>query len=217
MLHNIRRHLAARLMSITPIVIAAAILSSQTHAGEAIGPQIGKAAPSFTLQSMDGKPVALKDFKGKRVVLEWTNHECPFVKKHYESNNMQSLQEELTKDGTVWLSIISSAPKKQGYITAEKAKSLTESRKALPTEVLFDPSGNVGHSYAAKTTPHMYIIDEQGTLVYMGGIDSIPSADKSDIAKATNYVSAAVGELDQGKKISQPKTRPYGCSIKYDS
>ncbi len=178
-------------------------------------PEIGKPAPSFSLKNTEGKEVSLASLKGKTVVLEWTNHECPFVKKHYESGNMQKLQKDLTADGTVWLSIISSAPGKQGHVSSKQANDLTSSRDAHPTAVLFDPTGEVGKQYSAKTTPHMYIIDKKGTLQYMGGIDSIPSADKADITKATNYVTQAMDELKAGKDISKPKTRPYGCSVKY--
>lgn len=180
-------------------------------------PEVGKAAPTFTLKNTEGKEVSLADYKGKTVILEWTNHLCPFVKKHYESGNMQSLQKTATADDIVWLSIISSAPGKQGFVSADEANDLTKKRKASPSHVLFDPSGEVGMAYSAKTTPHMYIIDPDGTLQYMGGIDSIPSANQDDIKKATNYVTQAIQELKAGKTISQPKTRPYGCSVKYDA
>ncbi|VUD47621.1 Thiol-disulfide oxidoreductase ResA [Thalassocella blandensis] len=195
----------------------ALIFSMLFTAGAFASPDIGKPAPEFTLKNTDGKEVNLADFKGKTVVLEWTNHQCPFVKKHYESGNMQKLQKEATGEGIVWLSIISSAPGKQGFVSSDEAKDLTKSRKAVPSQVLFDPSGKVGKAYSAKTTPHMYIIDDKGTLQYMGGIDSIPSANQDDIGKATNYVTQAIKELKAGKTISQPKTRPYGCSVKYDA
>ena len=174
-------------------------------------------APDFTLQDKNGKQVSLSDFKGKHVVLEWTNHLCPYVKKHYESNNMQALQQKYTEQDVVWLSIISSAPGKQGYVEADEAKALTESRNASPSHVLFDPEGDVGKAYSAKTTPHMYIIDPEGDLVYAGGIDSIKSAYPADIPKAEAFFDLAMAADLKGEKIAKPLTPPYGCSIKYKS
>ena len=176
---------------------------------------IGKKAPDFTAVDSNGKTVALKDFAGKKVILEWTNDQCPFVKKHYNSGNMQSLQEKYQKDGVVWLSVISSAEGKQGFVNAEQANTLTKTRKAKPNHVLLDPTGTIGKMYSAKTTPHMYIIDEKGVLNYMGAIDSIRSANPSDIPKSVNYVDLAMSELASGKSPSQPVTKPYGCSVKY--
>lgn len=177
--------------------------------------RIGEPAPEFTLPGADGKSHSLAGYKGKYVVLEWTNHECPFVKKHYQSGNMQAHQKELTGKGVVWLSIVSSAKGKQGHVEAAEALELTRSRGAAPTAVLLDPSGEVGRKYDAKTTPHMYVIAPDGTLVYMGGIDSIPSADTDDIAQATPYVKVALGEAMAGKPVTNASTKPYGCSIKY--
>ena len=175
----------------------------------------GNPAPDFTLPSADGSDVSLSDFAGKTVILEWTNHGCPFVQKHYKSGNMQSLQTRYTGDDAVWLSIISSAPGKQGHVSADKALTLTEARDAKPTHVLLDEDGTVGRLYGAKTTPHMYIIDPKGTLIYAGGIDSIPSANPQDIEKAMPYVKLALDEAMAGKPVSQAQTRPYGCSVKY--
>ncbi len=149
------------------------------------------------------------------MVLEWTNHECPFVRKHYGSGNMQAQQKELTGKGAVWLSIVSSAPGKQGYVDAGKAAELTKSRGAAPTAVLLDPTGEVGRKYDARTTPHMFIVAPDGRLIYMGGIDSIASSDQDDIAVATPYVKVALGEALAGKPVSKPSTKPYGCSVKY--
>ena len=177
--------------------------------------KVGEPAPAFTLPGSDGAPHALADYKGKYVVLEWTNHECPFVKKHYSSGNMQSTQKELTGKGAVWLSVISSAPGKQGHVDAAGASTLTKSRGAAPTAVLLDPSGDVGHKYEAKTTPHMYIVGPDGKLIYMGGIDSIPSSDAGDIAQATPYVKVALAEAMGGKPVTHATTKPYGCSVKY--
>lgn len=174
----------------------------------------GEAAPDFTLTDTYGKTHSLAEFKGKTVILEWTNHECPFVKKHYESNNMQQLQKKYTDKDVIWLSIISSAEGKQGFVSGEKANQLTASRKANPSFVLFDTDGKVGKSYNAKTTPHMYIINADGKLIYKGGIDSIQSTDQADIAKAVNYVDKAMTEHLAGKAVSESNTAPYGCGIK---
>lgn len=195
------------------IAIAAGSLFVGSAAAKAT---IGQAAPGFTLTSSEGKEVSLTDYAGKTVILEWTNHDCPFVKKHYGSGNMQDLQVAYTDDDTVWLSIISSAPGKQGHVSPDEARELTTSRGAKPTHVLFDPTGEVGRNYGAKTTPHMYIIDDTGTLLaYNGAIDSIPSANPADIAKAKNYVKTAMTALAAGEKPNPATTKPYGCSVKY--
>jgi peroxiredoxin len=178
-------------------------------------PIIDKPAPAFSAKSISGKTVSLSEFRGKTVVLEWTNHQCPFVQKHYNSDNMQTLQRKYTKDGVVWLTLISSAPGKQGYVSADKAKQLTTDRKAAPSDILLDSDGVVGKLYGAKTTPHMYIIDGEGILRYMGGIDSIRSTDQADIKRADNYVKNGLDELMAGKAIAQTVSSPYGCSIKY--
>jgi peroxiredoxin len=174
-------------------------------------------APDFSLINSQGEKVSLADFKGKHVVLEWTNHLCPYVAKHYNSDNMQSLQRKYTENDVVWLSIISSAPGKQGYVDASEANQLTSSRNASPSHVLFDPSGEVGKMYSAKTTPHMYIIDPAGQLRYAGGIDSIKSANPSDIPKAENYLDVGLAALLSGQEVKKKLTPPYGCSIKYQS
>jgi len=179
--------------------------------------KVEQAAPDFNLVNSNGQSVNLSDYKGKFVVLEWTNHLCPYVKKHYESDNIPSMQRKYTDQDIVWLSIISSAPGKQGYIDGPKSDDLTASRNAAPTHVLFDPEGTVGKSYAAKTTPHMYIIDPEGTLKYAGGIDSIKSAKIADIAKAENYVDSALTALLAGNDVKKKLTPPYGCSVKYKS
>lgn len=176
---------------------------------------IGEEAPNFELVDSNGSKQSLEQYRGKKVILEWTNHKCPFVEKHYGAENMQALQKRYTEEGVVWLSIISSAEGKQGYVTAEEANELTSSRNAAPSHVLFDPSGEVGRAYAAKTTPHMYIIDEKGMLKYNGAIDSISSANPADIPKADNYVDLAMASLAAGEEIKKPLTRPYGCSVKY--
>lgn len=181
------------------------------------GVKVDKLAPNFNLTDSKGNTVSLSDYQGKYVVLEWTNHLCPYVKKHYESDNMQALQRKYTEKDVVWLSIISSAPGKQGYVDSSEAEALTASRNAAPTHVLFDPEGDVGKMYGAKTTPHMYIIDPKGELRYAGGIDSIKSARQSDIPKAVNYVDESLTSLLNGDGVKKKLTPPYGCSVKYKS
>jgi peroxiredoxin len=176
---------------------------------------VGQPAPDFTGVDSNGNQHTLSQYKGKTVVLEWTNHDCPYVKKHYNSGNMQKLQKQATADGVVWLSIISSRPGKQGHVSGAKANELTQSRNAAPTAVILDETSEIGLLYGAKTTPHMYIIDKTGQLVYMGGIDSIPSSNEADIAGAKNYVRVALDAIAAGKAIEDSVTRPYGCSVKY--
>jgi peroxiredoxin len=177
--------------------------------------EIGKAAPDFTLPDSFGKNHSLSDYEGKVVVLEWLNHGCPFVKKHYNSGNMQKLQKMAKEKEVIWFSIISSAPGKQGYSTPEQANETAQELNAKPLAILLDPEGTVGKLYDAKTTPHMYIIDKEGLLVYNGGIDDIRSANVDDIAKAKNYVLLVLEELLSGKEVSVKTSQPYGCSVKY--
>ena len=177
--------------------------------------QVGQPAPDFTGVDSNGNQHTLSQYKGKTVVLEWTNHDCPYVKKHYNSGNMQALQKQARADGVVWLSIISSKPGKEGHVDGGKANRLTRSRNAAPTAVILDETSEIGLLYGAKTTPHMYIVDKSGQLVYMGGIDSIPSSNAADIAGAKNYVRAALDAMAAGKAIEDSVTRPYGCSVKY--
>ena len=176
---------------------------------------VGQPAPDFTGADSNGDTQRLSDYRGKVVVLEWTNHECPFVAKHYGAGNMQAQQKAATGKGVAWLSVISSAPGYEGHVSAAEANQLTARRGASPTAVILDPEGKIGRLYEAKTTPHMYIIDQDGKLVYMGGIDSIPSANAADVPKATQYVRQALSEVLAGKPVSQAVTRPYGCSVKY--
>ena len=178
-------------------------------------PLVGKTAPEFTAVDSNGVRHALSEQRGSIVVLEWTNHDCPFVRKHYGGNNMQSLQKDAKAKNVVWWSIISSAPGKQGHVSPAEANELTQRRNAAPAAVLLDPDGTIGRLYGARTTPHMYIIDPQGTLVYMGGIDDKPSADPADIATSTNYVRTALAKLENGQPVEPSSTRPYGCSVKY--
>lgn len=178
-------------------------------------PETGKPAPDFTLPSADGKPVQLSSLKGKWVVLEWFNTGCPFVRKHYDSKNMQGLQKKYGDKGVAWYAVVSSKPGKQGHLTAAQAQETLKNEGMNAAGILLDPKGDVGRLYQAKTTPHMFVIDPRGVLVFMGGIDDKPSTDADDITGARNHVAAALDEGRAGKKISVPTTRPYGCSVKY--
>ncbi len=178
-------------------------------------PEIGQPAPDFTALDSKGNSLSLRQYRGRPVVLEWTNADCPYTRKHYISGNMQSVQALAQKSGVVWLSVISSAPGKQGYVNGPAADALTQSRGAVPSAVLLDPTGTIGRLYGAKTTPHMFVIDKNGTLQYMGGIDSIATADPSDIPNAEPYLKEAMLAVVQGAPVAHPVTRPYGCSVKY--
>jgi len=178
-------------------------------------PAVGAPAPGFTATDMSGKSVSLSDFKGKYVVIEWTNNGCPFVKKHYESGNMPAIQKWATGKGAVWLSVISSAPGAQGFVEASEAQAMYKGDYWKGSKVLLDPQGTLGHLYQAKTTPQMFVIDPDQKVRYMGGIDDKASANPGDIAGATNYVKQALTELMSGKEVSVPRSRPYGCSVKY--
>jgi peroxiredoxin len=185
-------------------------------AGVAVAsPQIGKPAPDFQGTDSKGNPVSLSQYRGKEVVLEWTNADCPYTRKHYTSGNMQGAQALAQKNGVVWLTVISSAPGKQGYVNGPAADALTQSRKAQPTAVLLDPTGTIGRLYGAKTTPHMFVIDKDGVLKYMGGIDSIATSDVADIPKAEPYLKEAMLAVAQGAPVSHAVTTPYGCAVKY--
>lgn len=181
----------------------------------ALALDLGKLAPAFSLPSAGGKEISLTQYKDKVVVLEWLNHGCPFVRKHYDSNNMQALQKKYKAQGVIWLSIISSAPGKQGYQEAKGALADAKKYKSEASEVLIDKDGTVGRAFDAKVTPHMFVIGKDGKLVYQGAIDSIASADKSDIEKAENYVEKALDATLQGQKIMIASTKAYGCGVKY--
>lgn len=178
----------------------------------------GETAPSFSLMNQDKQTVSLDEFRGKKVVLEWTNHDCPFVKRHYETRNMQTLQKDMIDNEVVWLSVVSSAEGKQGYISSTQAKQLTADRDANPTHVLLDKKGEVGRLFSAKTTPHMFVIDEMGKVQYQGAIDNLGNTGalfSTDLSRAKNYVRNAVSQLMSGEEVEDKKTRPYGCSVKY--
>lgn len=176
---------------------------------------VGQPAPPFTAATSAGGSQSLGDLRGKIVVLEWTNHDCPYVRKHYETGNMQTLQREATGQGITWLSVISSAPRTQGHVSAAEANELTASRKAAPTSVLFDPTGAVGKLYGATNTPHMYVVDKAGVLVYAGAIDDRPTTRRKDVEGAQNYVRAALQAVMAGQPVKTPVTRAYGCTVKY--
>lgn len=208
--------MAVRGIALTAVSLLGALLCCATPGARAADPpQVGQTAPDFSTLDSQGQMRHLADFRGKVVVLEWTNADCPYTRKHYTSGNMQSLQSLAREHGIVWLSVISSAPGKQGYVDGAGAERLTQSRKAEPTAVLLDPSGSVGRLYQAKTTPHMYVIDARGELRYMGGIDSIATTDVADIAKAEPYLKEAMLAVADGRPVEHPVTRPYGCSVKY--
>jgi hypothetical protein len=186
-------------------------------AGTAVAaPQIGQPAPEFTLTDSNGQSHNLSDFKGKFVVLEWLNHGCPFVQKHYDGGNMQGLQKEYTGKDVVWLSIVSSAPGKQGHMSPEETNKAKEEKGSAATAILIDEDGTVGKLYDAKVTPELYVINPEGTLVYMGAIDDKKSVDAADVAGAKNYVKQALDEALAGNPVSEPATEAYGCSVKYN-
>ncbi|HEY9868922.1 MAG TPA: thioredoxin family protein [Candidatus Obscuribacterales bacterium] len=175
----------------------------------------GSPAPQFSLADTHGKRHALSDYRGKFVVLEWINFDCPFVRKHYDTGNMQSLQKKYTGKGAIWLSVNSSAPGKQGHYPPERVNELLKEKGAAPVAYLIDSDGQVGTAYGAKTTPHMFIIDPKGILIYAGAVDDKPTTDKEDIKGATNYVQSALDEALSGKPVSVASTKSYGCSVKY--
>ena len=177
--------------------------------------QIGSPAPDFHGTDSNGKTQSLDEYRGKFVVLEWHNHDCPYTVKHYESGNMQSLQKQWTAKGVVWLTVISSAPGQQGYVDAPQENAYLKKMDAKPTAAILDPKGAIGHLYDAKTTPNMYVIDPNGKLIYAGAIDDHPTTETSDIPSSKNYVSEALTEAMAGQPVQVAYTRPYGCSVKY--
>jgi peroxiredoxin len=199
---------------VTPVcslLAATFLIAAHAHSATAIGQK----APDFTLKDTNGKSVSLADFKGKTVVLEWVNPGCPYVRKHYQSGNMQSTQKDAASKGVVWLAVNSTDAAHPDYLKPAALQAWMAEQKAAATHALMDESGQTGQQYAARTTPHMYIINPQGNLVYAGGIDSIASASVSDIKSATNYVKVGLAQAVAGKPISAAQTRPYGCSVKY--
>jgi AhpC/TSA family len=204
-----RRHLAIA----TALLSASLFVAAPAHSTAVVGQK----APDFTLKDTSGKSVSLADFKGKTVVLEWVNPGCPYVRKHYSGGNMQSTQKEAASKGVVWLAINSTETGHSDYLAPAALQGWMGEQKASATHTLMDESGKTGQQYAARTTPHMYIVNPQGNLVYAGGIDSIPSARSEDIKLATNYVKQSLSETLAGKPVSNANTKPYGCSVKYKS
>jgi peroxiredoxin len=198
------------------LLLACGLFVATTGLGLA-GTEIGKPAPNFTLPDTSGKQISLANFKGKYVVLEWYNPDCPFVGKHYKSGNMQGLQKEFTSKGVVWISIDSSAPGEQGSYPPQKLNEISARDGAARTALLMDPEGKVGRLYGAKTTPDMYVINPEGILVYRGAIDNKRSTELADVKTATNYVKLALEEAMTGKPVTTTATQPYGCSVKYTS
>jgi peroxiredoxin len=200
-----------RLLSRIAILFSAIVFLITT----ALAVKVGDPAPGFTAIDSHGKPQKLSDYKGKYVVLEWHNQGCPYTRKHYESGNMQQLQKKWTDKGVVWFTVISSGPGMQGFVTPTQEDEYLQKMHASPTAVLMDVTGTLGHLYDAKTTPEMFVISPDGTVVYEGAIDDHPTTDQKDIAGAKNYVDAALSEAMASKPVAEAATRPYGCSVKY--
>jgi peroxiredoxin len=199
----------------TKLLTALLTVAASTALIAADSPAIGTNAPDFSLTDSKGKTQSVSQYKGKYVVLEWFNPECPFVKKHYGSGNMQKLQAEFTSKGVVWLTVDSSAPGLEGYLTAAQANAKMTEWKTKQSALVLDPDGKAGRSYGAKNTPHMFVINPEGKIVYEGAIDSKATPNPSDIANSTNYVKVALEESMGGKTVSNANTKPYGCSVKY--
>lgn len=193
----------------------AAFLAIAAAAPAEAAPATGAPAPQFTGTDANGATHRLSDYAGKIVVLEWTNNLCPFVQKHYNSGNMQRIQKEARAKGVVWFSVVSSAPGKEGYVTPEQAREIVQQRGAQPTGVILDASGDLGRTYGAKTSPHMFVIDAQQRLVYQGAIDDKPTTDPASLQTARNYVREALASVEAGRQVAVPETTPYGCSVKY--
>lgn len=193
----------------------AAFLAIAAAAPAEAAPATGAPAPQFTGTDANGATHRLSDYAGKIVVLEWTNNLCPFVQKHYNSGNMQRIQKEARAKGVVWFSVVSSAPGKEGYVTPKQAREIVQQRGAQPTGVILDASGDLGRTYGAKTSPHMFVIDAQQRLVYQGAIDDKPTTDPASLQTARNYVREALASVEAGRQVAVPETTPYGCSVKY--
>lgn len=197
-------------LGVCSVIMVAAALAVPAWAA-----RVGEKGPDFTATDSNGVKHSLSEYAGKYTVLEWHNNGCPYVRKQYDSGNMQKLQTEWTARGVVWLTVISSAPGQQGYVTADQENAYLKQMNAAPTAALLDPTGKLGHLYDAKTSPHMFIINPSGTLIYNGAIDDQPTPDPASVPGATNYVSQALAEAMAGKSLSVPTSRPYGCSVKY--
>jgi len=210
-----------KLTLLLSLVIASFMIANLTSNTEEYQPvtdaSVGEQAPDFEVMDANGNMRSLSEFEGQYVILEWLNHGCPFIQKHYNGNNMQKLQEKYTDQGVVWLSVISSAPGTQGYMEPEEARQSIEEHGASPTAILLDPEGEMGRAYGAQVTPHMFIIDPSGTLRYNGAIDDKPTPRASSLENAHNYIDAAMNSLMNGEEVAVKSTSPYGCSVKYDA
>lgn len=202
-------------IAVAALFVAGPMITKATAQNGAVVAAVGQPAPDFTGTDVDGKTVKLSEFKGKPVVLEWFNPECPYIVKHYSTGNMQAAQKAALEKGAVWLSINSSAPGMEGNMTPQAGKAYIAEHKTAQTDLILDPTGDIGRMYGAKTTPHMFIVDKDGTLVYSGGIDDQPSANPETVKGAKNYVLTALDELAAGKPVTDSVTHPYGCSVKY--
>ncbi|MGE0829779.1 MAG: thioredoxin family protein [Hyphomonadaceae bacterium] len=206
-----RNVLLACAIAAAAALTAGALIATSADASVATGAQ----APAFSVRDASGQTRTLSEFSGRTVVLEWTNRDCPYVRKHYNSGNMQGLQREAAGDGVVWLSVISSAPGEQGYFDGQGATAHARSVNATPTAILLDPQGGMGRAYGARTTPHMFVINAQGRVVYQGAIDDRPSANPNSLDGAVNYVTAALEDVAAGRAVRTPETTAYGCTVKY--
>lgn len=202
-----------RVLPVTLMALAVAAAPALAQGG----PSIGGPAPAFTLPDLDGNSHALEQYRGGWVVLEWLNYDCPYVRKHYSSGNIPGQQRKWRDQGVTWLAIVSSAPGTQGYFEPDEMKARGEREGTNATAVLLDPEGDVGHAYDARTTPHMFVIDPDGIVQYMGGIDDVPTSRVADLERATQLTDQALTELFAGEEVSVPTSRPYGCSVKYRS
>jgi peroxiredoxin len=201
-----------KLTPMLPLMLALSLAGAAAYAATAT---VGQAAPAFSATDASGKTVSLADLKGKTVVLEWLNPECPYVRKHYDSANMQATQKAATGKGIVWLSVNSTHAGHEDFKKPAEMLAWTQKQGAAPSATLMDSEGKIGRAYGARTTPHMYVIDAKGSLVYAGGIDDKPSSNPADVKTAKNHVNAALADIAAGKPVAQPVTRPYGCSVKY--
>jgi peroxiredoxin len=204
-----------KITTLSILLIALIALLNMTTETDRAGAVVGERAPDFSVVDAYGNTHSLSDFEGKYVILEWLNHDCPFVRKHYDGNNMQQLQKKYTEQGVVWLSVISSAPGKQGYLEPAAVERITKEKNASPTAVLLDTDGTMGRAYDARVTPHMYIINPDGVLEYNGAIDNRPTPRPQDLEGARNYLSEAMEALKNGGEVKVRTNTPYGCAVRY--
>jgi peroxiredoxin len=204
------------LVAVLFLISAPSVFAKVASRSSTVSLTIGAPAPALNFTDAKGNVHNFEHFKGKVVVLEWTNHQCPFVRRQYDGGAMQALQKKYTDEGVVWLSVVSSAPGNEGYVTGDEAEKVASDNKAVPTAIVLDPSGELGKAFGAKTTPHMFILGKDGTLVYKGAVDNIRSFRPEDVKNPENYFANALDEVLAGKPVSKPDTLAYGCSVKYD-